>query len=207
MGFYEDQILPRVSDLLLASKRMEKIRRPALDGLAGNVVEIGFGSGPNVPLYPSEVERVHAVEPSEVARRLAAKRIAESATKVEFVGLDGEHLPLEDESVDNALSTFTLCTIPDVDRALREVWRVLVPEGRFFFLEHGLSDHPRVATWQHRLTPLQRRIGGGCHLDRDIAAIVDRSGLRIERLDRFAISGPKVYSTMYSGVAVRPSAG
>jgi ubiquinone/menaquinone biosynthesis C-methylase UbiE len=205
MGVYGDQILPRVEKLVLGGSRIEKVRRPALEGLAGTVVEIGFGSGPNVPLYPPEVERVHAVEPSEVARRLAARRVQESPVDVDFVGLDGQSLPLDDESVDNALSTFTLCTIPDVDSALREVRRVLSPGGRFFFLEHGLSDQPKVATWQHRLTPIQRRIGGGCHLDRDIAGIVERSGLQIERLDRFTISGPKVYGSMYCGVAAKPA--
>jgi ubiquinone/menaquinone biosynthesis C-methylase UbiE len=207
VGFYTDRILPRVTDVLLASRRMQRVRRPALEGLSGTVVEIGFGSGPNAPLYPPEVELVYAIEPSEVARGRAARRVAESNAEVRFVGLDGEHLPLDDASADNVLSTWTLCTIPDVDQAMREVKRVLVPGGRLHFLEHGLSEEPKVEKWQHRLTPIQRRIGGGCHLDRDIAAIVGRSGLRIERLSRFTISGPKTYGTMFCGVAVKPDDG
>jgi ubiquinone/menaquinone biosynthesis C-methylase UbiE len=204
MGFYAEQVLPRVVDLVCGTKRMTKIRRPSLEGLGGTVVELGFGSGPNVPLYPETVDRVLAVEPSHVARRRAAQRIAESRVPVEFVGLDGERLPIADESADAVLSTWTLCTIPDVAAALAEARRVLRPGGRLFFLEHGLSDDPAVARRQHRLTPLQRRIAGGCHLDRDIAALVRDAGFTTEKLRTFTIQGPKAMSFMYSGVAVKP---
>ncbi|MCU1352241.1 MAG: Demethylmenaquinone methyltransferase [Acidimicrobiales bacterium] len=203
MGVYEDHVLPRVIDVLLGNKQMGKLRRRALEGLDGTVAEIGFGSGTNVPYYPAGVERVLAVDPSTVGRKLAAKRIAASSVPVEHVGLDGAALPLDDASVDNVLSTWTLCTIPDVDAALAEVRRVLRPGGRLYFLEHGLSDDPRVARRQHRFDRWQQRIAGGCHLDRDHEALIARSGLRVERVARFQIAGPKAMSHMYAGTAVR----
>jgi ubiquinone/menaquinone biosynthesis C-methylase UbiE len=203
MGLYEDRVLPRIIAVLLDNKRMAKVRRPALEGLSGTVLELGFGSGPNVGLYPPEVDRVFAVEPSEVARRQASKRIAKTDVPVEFVGLDGQSLPVDDESVDAVLSTWTLCTIPDVATALTESRRALRPGGRLFFLEHGLSEDPKVAARQHRFTPFQKKVAGGCHLDRDIGAIVTDAGFEIERLSRFAIQGPKIMSSMYAGVATK----
>jgi ubiquinone/menaquinone biosynthesis C-methylase UbiE len=201
MGVYERQILPRVIDVMLGGRHMEPVREPALVGLHGDVLELGFGSGPNVPLYPAEVDKVYAVDPSAVGRKLAAKRVAASAVPVEYVGLDGEDLPLGDESVDCVLSTWTLCTIPDVDRALREVHRVLRRGGGLFFLERGLSPDEGIARRQRRFTPLQMKVAGGCHLDRDIDALVRASGLQVERLSRFSIKGPKTASAMYCGVA------
>lgn len=201
MGFYEDQVLPRFIDVMLGSKRMGKLRRRALEGLRGTVVEIGFGSGTNIPYYPPEVERVYAVDPALVGRKLAAKRLAASSVPVEFVGLDGAALPLEDASVDNALSTWTLCTIPDVEAALQEVRRVVRPGGHLVFLEHGLSADPKVAHRQHRFNHIQQRFAGGCNLDRDFEALITAAGFDIERLDRFVIAGPKIMSAMYAGVA------
>ncbi|WP_208028978.1 class I SAM-dependent methyltransferase [Rhabdothermincola sediminis] len=203
MGFYDDQIVPRVTNLVLGTRQIGKLRARALAEVTGTVVELGFGSGTNLPYYPPPVERVLAVEPSEVGRRLARGRLAASRIPVEFVGLDGARIPLEDESVDSAVSTWTLCTIPDVDRALAEVHRVLKPGGRFFFLEHGLSDDPTVARRQHRWDRLEQAIAGGCHLDRDIAAIVRASPLELEQVDTFTIRGPKVLSFMYAGRAAK----
>jgi ubiquinone/menaquinone biosynthesis C-methylase UbiE len=204
VGFYEDQVLPRVIDLMLGSKRMGKLRRRALEGLRGTVVEIGFGSGTNVPYYPPAVEEVYAVDPAMVGRKLAAKRLAASSIPVEFVGLDAAALPLDDASVDNALSTWTLCTIPDVDTALHEVRRVLRPGGHLVFLEHGLSDNPKVARRQHRFDHLQQRFAGGCHLDRDHGALIQNAGFDVEHLDTFVIAGPKIMSFMYAGTARKP---
>ena len=172
-------------------------------GLAGDVLEIGFGSGLNVPLYPAEVTKILAVDPATVGRDLAADRVAASPIAVEYVGLDGQSLPLDDESVDHVLSTWTLCTIPDVHRALTEVRRVLRPGGTLHFLEHGLSPDPKVAVWQHRLTPLERKIAGGCHFDRPIDDLVTAADLTITREDHFYMRGPKTVGYMYEGVATK----
>ena len=201
MSFYDDQVLPRVIDFALGNKKIGKIRRRSLAGLSGAIVEIGFGSGTNIPYYPAPVERVYAVDPALVGRRLAAKRLAASNVEVEYVGLDGAAIPLDDASVDNALSTWTLCTIPDVDAALREVRRVLRPGGRLVFLEHGLSDDPKVARRQHRFNPIQQRVAGGCNVDRDPGALVAAAGFEIEHLENFVMAGPKIMSYMYAGTA------
>lgn len=203
MGVYEHQVLPRVIDVVCANRRMEEVRRRALEGLHGTVLEIGFGSGANVPVYPPEVERVLAVEPSEVARRLATRRLRGSDVPVEVIGLDGQSLPADDGSVDCVLSTFTLCTIPDATVALRECRRVLRAGGRLFFLEHGLADDERVARRQRRFTPLQRRIAGGCELDRPIDHLVTGAGFELERLFRFTLPGPKTMNQMYAGVGIK----
>jgi ubiquinone/menaquinone biosynthesis C-methylase UbiE len=201
VGFYEEQVLPRVINVALGSKDIGKLRRRALEPLRGSVVELGFGSGTNVPYYPTAVERVYAVDPALVGRKLAAKRLRASEVPVDFVGLDGARIPLADASVDNALSTWTLCTIPDVDAALREVRRVLRPGGRLVLLEHGLSDDPKIARRQHRFNPLQQRLAGGCNIDRDPTALIAAAGFEIERVENFVISGPKIMSYMYAGTA------
>lgn len=203
MSFYEDRVLPRVIDLMLGSAAMGKLRRRALEGLSGTVLEVGFGSGTNVPHYPPEVDRVLAIDPATGARRLAAKRLAASKVPVEFIGLDGASIPLDDVSVDNVLSTWTLCTIPDVDAALSEIRRVLKPGGRLYFLEHGISDDAKVARRQHRFDPIQQRIAGGCHLNRDHGQLIRAAGLEIEQLANFTIAGPKTTGYMYAGTARR----
>jgi SAM-dependent methyltransferase len=202
MGIYEDRVLPRVVDKMCGAREMTRWRAATVDGLAGTVVEIGFGSGLNVPVYPPEVERVHAVEPAAVARRLAAPRIAASSVPVDHVGLRGESLPLDDDSCDGALCTFTLCTIPGVEQALAEVRRVLRPGGRFHFLEHGLAPDAGVVRWQRRLEPLQRRLAGGCHLTRDPVALVTAAGFEIERVEHRYARGPKPWSWFTTGVAI-----
>lgn len=206
MGFWDDQVVPRFTDKMLGSSGVMKLRRGAVDSLAGTVVEIGFGSGLNVPLYPSGVTHVYAVEPSMVGRSLSRSRVEASRAPVEFVGLDGAHLPLDDESVDAALSTFTLCTIPDVTRALSEVRRVLRPGGTFHFLEHGLSPDPGVARKQHRFNGIQQRLAGGCHLDRPIDALVREAGLEVTDLQNDHMPGPQFmrpWGYLYEGVATK----
>lgn len=206
MSWYTERVLPHVVECTCAGRRMVPVRRPALEGLRGTVVELGFGSGANVGLYPPEVERVLAVEPSMRARAMAAKRLAEHpAPPVEFVGLDGAALPLGDAGADAVLATFTLCTIPDVTSALLEVARVLRPGGALHWVEHGRSPDPKVLNWQRRLEPVQRRIAGGCHLTRDAEELAVNAGLLVERNDRFVLRGPKILTTMSSGRALRPT--
>jgi ubiquinone/menaquinone biosynthesis C-methylase UbiE len=147
------------------------------------VLEVGFGSGRNLPYYPSGVHRVDAVEPATTGRKLAAGRLARSSIPVEYVAPRGEDLPLGDDSIDHVLTTWTLCTIPDVERALAEIARVLRPGGALHFVEHGRAADPGVAPWQDRLTPLQRKVAGGCHLNRPIDRLIRGAGLDMVRLD------------------------
>jgi ubiquinone/menaquinone biosynthesis C-methylase UbiE len=205
MALWREHVVPRLTDVLLRTDEVRGHRRRVVTGLRGEVVEIGFGSGLNVPLYPAEVETVYAVDPSTVGRKLARKRVDSSPVPIRFVGLDGQHLPLDDESVDAALSTFTLCTIPDVTRALQELRRVLRPGGQFHFLEHGLCPEPPTARWQHRLNGLQQRLAGGCNLDRPIDRLVRDAGFQILELRNDWFRGPppsKPWGYLYEGAAI-----
>ena len=203
MGIYSRHILPRLLDFAMRRESLGPQRRDLLSEVAGEVLEIGFGSGLNLPFYPPAVRRLTAVEPSEGMSSKARARVAQSGIEVTTLALDAaSRLPLADGSFDAAVSTWTLCSIADVGAALREVHRVLRPGGQFFFIEHGLSPDAPVARWQHRLTPINRRLAGGCHLDRDIAAIVRASSLSVERCDTFYLPGaPKVGGFMYRGTA------
>lgn len=201
MGFYQDQIVPRFVNVALGLREFDPLRERVAAGLEGRVLEVGFGSGLNVPHYPTEVTSVVAADPSTVGRQLAAKRIAQSPIPIDFVGLDGQQIPLPEDSVDHVLTTWTLCTIPDARAALGEIRRVLRPGGTFHFLEHGLSPDPKVARWQDRLTPLQRRLAAGCHLNRPIGELVDHDGFEVTYLDTYYVTGPKVFGYMFEGAA------
>lgn len=199
--FYNDRILPRAVDKALGGAAFAKLRVRATEGLRGRVLEVGFGSGLNVAHYPSAVERVLAVDPATTGRTLAAKRVAASPVPVEYVGLDGQDLPLGDGTVDCVLTTWTLCSIPDLARALAEMRRVLRPGGVLHFLEHGRSPDPAVARWQDRLTPIQRHLFGGCHLNRPIRTDITDAGFEIARIDNFYLRGPRPFGYMYEGRA------
>jgi SAM-dependent methyltransferase len=202
MGVYGDHVLPRMLNAACALKNAEPLRRRVCAGLAGEVVELGFGSGLNVPYYPGAVTRVAAVEPSDTGWKLAGKRVAAAPVKVERSGLDGQSLPFPDDSFDAALSTWTLCTIPDVDAALAELRRVLKPGATLHFLEHGLAPDERVRHWQHRLEPLQKRVFGGCHLTRSAPDLLRGAGFTIGELDVFYEERtPKVIGADSLGVA------
>ncbi len=205
MGFYEQRVLPRIINVACGTKTAEPLRRRVCEGLTGDVGEIGFGSGLNVPFYPAAITRVVAVEPADAAWRLAGKRLMASSVPVQRAGLDGQSLPFEDDSYDAALSTWTLCTIPDVAAALREVRRVLKPGGRLHFLDHGLAPDERVRRWQRRLDPLEQRFVGGCHLTRPIVDLVTTAGFVIEQLDVFYEKGaPKFVAADSLGIALSP---
>jgi ubiquinone/menaquinone biosynthesis C-methylase UbiE len=193
-----------MTDVMLGNEEVRRHRQRAAAGLHGVVLEIGFGSGLNLPVYPDDVEKVLAVEPSTVGRARGADRIRSSKVEVEFVGLDGQEVALPDGSADSALSTFTLCTIPDAGRALREVARVLRPGGRLHFLEHGLCPSPGVARWQHRCNGFEQRIAGGCNLDRAIDELVRDAGFVIDDLSQGFLGGPKLsrpWTYLYEGRA------
>jgi ubiquinone/menaquinone biosynthesis C-methylase UbiE len=204
VGIYRERILPHLVDRACGTAELREWRGQVAAGLSGTVVEIGFGSGLNVAAYPDEVELVYAVEPAAVARRLAEPRIAAGSVTVEHIGLDGQQIPLPDDSCDGALSTFTLCTIPDVHAALAELRRVVRPGGRFHFLEHGLSPDPGTAKWQRRIEPIQKRLADGCHLTRDAAELVGAAGFELEQVSSRYGTGPKPWTWFTEGVARNP---
>lgn len=203
MGFYVDQVVPRFTNVLLGGKLFREIRARVAGGLDGEVVEVGFGSGLNVPCYPPGVKRVQAVDPATLGRTLAAKRLAASPVPVEFVGLDGQNLPLESESADHVLTTWTLCTIPDPHVALAEIHRVLRKGGQLHFAEHGRSPDAGIARRQDRFTPIQKRVAAGCHLNRPIQSLIEDSGLEVTRMENYYNPGPKIFGYMYEGVATK----
>ena len=204
MGVYQEQLLPRFQALVMRRKAARAARARVWEGLHGEVVEIGFGTGLNAPFYPDEVTRVLAVEPSKVCMRLAQPRIARTSVPVELAGLTGEHLDLPSERFDAVLSTWTLCTIPDLAGALSEIRRVLRPDGSFHFVEHGHAPDECVAAWQRRLEPLNKRLAGGCHLTRRIADSIEQAGFTLTQLDTYYFKGePKVFGYTFEGRATK----
>jgi ubiquinone/menaquinone biosynthesis C-methylase UbiE len=205
MGIYGDHVLPRIINVACGMKMNDPLRERVCDGLDGDVVEIGFGSGLNIPFYPARVSRVSAVEPADLGWKLAQKRLADAPVPVERSGLDGQSLPFPDDSFDTALSTWTMCTIPDLDSALAELRRVLKPGGRLHFIEHGLAPDEPVQRWQHRLEPVQKRVFGGCHLTRPIVPLLKNAGFTIRDVDEFyEDSAPKFLAADSLGVAISP---
>ena len=201
MGVYEKYVVPRIVDLTLRAEFVSEERKKCLADVRGSVLEVGFGSGLNLPHYPKGVERVVAVDPSAEGAKLAGKRIAAAPFPVEYVGLSGETIDAPDASFDAVVSTWTLCTIPAVETALEQMRRVLKPGGHLYFVEHGLAADPKVQRWQHRLNPIQRFLCGGCNVNRNIEALVTGAGFRLETLEKGYAKGPKFASFHYRGVA------
>lgn len=203
MGFYDDKVLPHIINVVMNNKQTREIRRRLCSDLKGEVLEIGFGTGHNLPYIPPTVTRLLAVEPSQRSVQLAQQRIAAATVPVEVVGLDGQRLPVEDDSVDAVLCTWSLCTIPDPIAAVREARRVLRPGGTFHFVEHGRAPDEKVRRWQDRFNGVQQKVAGGCNLNRDIPAIIEAGQLAISKLDTYYGKGePKVVGSLYEGVAV-----
>jgi len=201
MGFYEEQILPRGINWTMCWERFSKLRRQYLKDVAGKVLEVGFGSGLNLPHYTNRVTHLYALDPSQVGRQLAKKRIRQVSFPVEFAELQGERFNLPDKSVDAVVSTWTLCSISNPMAALKEIKRVLKPEGNYYFLEHGLSPDRSVARLQNLWNPIQKFCAGGCHVNREIDTLIRSSGFRILGYKRFYMDGPKIFSYMYGGAA------
>jgi SAM-dependent methyltransferase len=204
MGFYREQVLPRMQDKVMDREPLRDVRARVCGGLDGDVVEVGFGTGLNASYYPSSVTKVFAVEPSRVCLRIAAPRLARASTVVEPAGLTGEHLDLPSDRFDAALSTWTLCTIPDVIGALAELRRVLKPGGTLHFVEHGHAPDERVARWQSRVEPVWKPLAGGCHLTRPIAQLIEDGGFAVDKLETYYFEGePKVFGYTFEGRAVK----
>lgn len=203
VGVWSEQVVPRVTHLALGRPPVTRHRRRVLARASGVVLDLGSGSAPNLPLMPPAVAKVLAVEPSTTARRLAEPRLASSGVSLEYAGLSGDGLRLElpDDAVDTVVSTFTLCTVPDLDAALTEARRVLRPTGRLLFLEHVRSPDDAVARWQRRLTGVQQRVFDGCHLDRDTVAAIERAGMSVQECDTVRIPGPSVLNHVVLGSA------
>jgi ubiquinone/menaquinone biosynthesis C-methylase UbiE len=207
MGFYNDWALPRILNLMMDMKFVREERKKCLAGVTGKVLEVGFGSGHNLPFYPAAVQRVIAVDPSTQGAKLARKRIAAAAFPVEYVPLMGEHIDAPDASFDSIVSTYSLCTIPDPAAALAQMRRVLKPDGRFFFVEHGRSVEPKVQRWQDRMNGLQKTLWGGCNMNRDIERLVRQAGFSFDQIDKYYVPGqPKPVAYMTRGVARHASA-
>lgn len=202
MGIYAKYVLPRFIDLSMRNKETARVRGQWVPHARGDVLEIGIGSGLNLPFYSGEVHRIYGVEPSFELQKLARKRSAGKAIDVEFLSQSAEEpLPLSDQSVDTVVITWTLCSIADPPRALRQMKRVLKPSGRLIFVEHGRAPDSGVAVWQDRLTPVWKRIGGGCHLNRKIDDLLLEAGFAIDELRTTYLPGPRPMTYTYQGFA------
>jgi ubiquinone/menaquinone biosynthesis C-methylase UbiE len=202
LGLYSRVVFPWLCDRLLGQPFLAKYRRELLATVAGDVLEIGFGTGLNLPHYPPHVRRLTAIDPNGGTQRRAQPRVQHSGIEVDRRALDCERLPFADGTFDCVVSSWTLCSIDDVRQALGEVHRVLRPGGRFLFLEHGLSPDAHVRKWQRRLNWLEYQLGGGCRLDRDIRALVAAQPFAALSVDEFALEHfPRTHGHMYRGVA------
>ena len=203
MVIYSSLIFPRLLEFSMSSASMTDYRKQLLSEVSGDVLEIGFGTGLNLPYYSAAVTSLTAVEPNEGMGAIAQKRINESPIPVETKPLSGENLSMPDASFDNVVCTWTLCSIPNVKKALNEAYRVLKPGGRFFFIEHGLSDEPGIQAWQNRLTPIQRVIADGCHINRKIDELVGAAFDQVALKEFYAADLPKVMGYFYQGIATK----
>jgi ubiquinone/menaquinone biosynthesis C-methylase UbiE len=203
MGFYSQKILPYLLDWSLSDPKIGKYRQEILADVKGEVLEIGFGTGLNLSYYPEDIAKLVTVDPNPGVHKLAEKRIESSAITVDHRVLNGENLPMADNTFDSVVSTFTLCSIAKVEQALAEIHRVLKPQGKFFFLEHGLSNEPQIQVWQNRLTPIQKVIGDGCHFNRNIRQLVAQQFDTVTLEEFVGEDLPKIAGYLYKGVAIK----
>jgi ubiquinone/menaquinone biosynthesis C-methylase UbiE len=202
MGLYGTYIFPRLMDWFMSGAEFQRLRSDLLKDVAGEVLEIGFGTGLNLRHYPRGVARLAVADPARFLPRVVAQRIAAASFPIETHQGTAEALPFAARRFDWVISTWTLCSIAEPIQALKEIRRVLRPEGGFLFLEHGRSRDHRIAAWQDRLNPIQNIIGCGCNLNRQIDQLIEQSGLKITRLDRFDMEAvPRIGGAMYRGCA------
>jgi len=205
MGFYDRHILPRLLNAAMSTKPITYQRKKVVPRAEGRVLEIGFGAGHNLPFYDAaKVSHIWALEPAAEMRARAAERVAASPISLEFLDLPGEQIPLGDAEADTVLVTYTLCSIPDVHKALGEMRRVMKPAGRMIFCEHGEAPDADVKKWQQRLTPLWKAIGGGCHLGRSIPTLIADGGFRVQGMETMYLPGtPRFAGFNYWGEATK----
>jgi ubiquinone/menaquinone biosynthesis C-methylase UbiE len=204
VGFYAKHILPSLIDLAMRNKDAARLRELWVPRARGEVLEIGIGSGRNLPFYPAAVRHVYGVEPSLELQQMAREQMAKTHLKVDFLAQSAEApLPLPDASIDTVVSTWTLCSIPNAGAALKEMRRVLKPDGSFIFLEHGCAPDVRIAAWQNRLTPIWKVFTGGCHLNRKIDELIANAGFKINDLKTFYQPGPRPMTFTYQGIAAQ----
>ncbi|MEA5508725.1 class I SAM-dependent methyltransferase [Crocosphaera sp. UHCC 0190] len=203
MGFYSNFIFPWGIEWMMSQSPFPEYRQELLKDVSGDVLEIGFGTGLNLAYYPETVKKLTVIDPNSGMNRFAKKRLETSQIPVESKVLGGENLPMDSESFDTVVSTWTLCSIPNVDQALSEIYRVLKPGGKFYFIEHGLSRDPNIQVWQNRLTPLQKVMADGCHLNRDIKQLVETYFNQVIVEEFYCLDFPKLSGYMYRGVATK----
>lgn len=203
MGFYRKVVLPRLIELAMRNSQLGGYRQQTIGAARGHVLEIGVGSGMNLPIYGSAVDRVCGIDPSPELLDRARERAAAARVPVSLARGPAEQLPFRDAAFDTLVMTWTLCSIPNPSAALNEMRRVLKPGGRLLFVEHGLAPEPAIIRWQHRLTPCWRRIGGGCHLDRKMDDLIRDAGFRVDALETGYMKGPKPWTFMYLGSAIK----
>ena len=201
MGFYQDQVVPLLINLAMRRQELVAYRSRVVPAAEGRVLEIGIGSGLNLPFYSRNVERLIGLDPSPKLLSMVRQNLRRNSSSVELIEGSAETIPLENTSVDTVVTTWTLCSIPNIKRALREMYRVLRPTGRLLFVEHGRAPEPNVRWWQDRLTPVWKRIGGGCHLNRAIQMLIEDAGFQFDRLETGYMRGPKPLTFMYEGSA------
>jgi len=203
MSFYGERVLPHLIQMSMTQATFEPYRRRVAGGATGRVLEVGVGSGINLPLYAADTH-VIGLDPSTKLLSMARAVTIKLPYSIAFIEGTAEAIPLPDRSVDSVVTTWTLCSVPDLGRALAEMRRVLKPDGRLLFAEHGRSPEPHIVRWQNRLTPVWKRIGGGCHLNRPIDQLIREAGFHIDTLETGYMDGPKPMTFMYEGVA-RPT--
>jgi len=203
MGFYSQRILPYLLDWSMSDPAIAQYRKEVLANVTGEVLEIGFGTGLNLSYYPESIHKLVAIDANPGVRKIAQKRIQTSNITVNCRVLNGENLPMADNTFDSVVSTWTLCSIAKVEQALQEIYRVLKPGGKFFFIEHGLSPDPQVQTWQNRLTPIQKAIADGCHLNRNIRQLIEKQFDTVTLKEFYAEKTPKFVGYLSQGVATK----
>ena len=204
MSFYSDVVIPFFYDKSMDKPYIKEGRKNILKNVSGEVLEIGFGTGLNIPHYPPSVTKLTIIDKNPGMNKQAQERISASKIKVDNKVLNGEELPFEDESFDSVVSTFTLCSIQNIDKSLKEIHRVLNIDGKFFFQEHGLANEPKIKNWQNRLNPFQKVWVDGCNLNRDIKSLIENNGFSITEFKNYFLEkGLKTHTFMYEGIACK----